>query len=118
MSDDHNSAARSRVRAGLELLVIAAALSPLLFVLEAVMPSRENTRLDELPQLLLSAGLMALATAGVARIAWAFVRERGVAEKNGKSMNRPKAEALPRERFDERSAGTRDDASQRQHTPV
>jgi len=67
---------RTGFRQGLKLLLIAGCLTPLIFLFEGLLPSRENTRIDELPQIVLTVGLLGLALAGVARMAYALLVER------------------------------------------
>lgn len=66
---------RKGIREGVKLLLIAACLSPLVFLLERLLPSRENTIIDELPQLVFSVSLMGLALTGLARIIYSALTE-------------------------------------------
>jgi hypothetical protein len=59
------------------MLLIAGCLTPLIFLLEGILPSRENTRIDELPQIALFVGLVGLSLAGIARMAFALLVEKG-----------------------------------------
>lgn len=64
------------LRFGLTLIGAAVTLVPALFMLEAVIPSRENSALDELPQLLTGMGITGLAVAGVLTVAYALLASR------------------------------------------
>ncbi len=75
-SDMSESPRKVGFRQGLVLLLASVALSPMVFVLEGLIPSRENTTLDELPSLLVTVAIVGLAVAGVARIAYALIAER------------------------------------------
>jgi len=67
---------RTGVRQGLKLLLIAGCLTPLIFLLEGILPSHENTIIDEMPQLVLTVSLLGLALTGVARITYSLLTER------------------------------------------
>jgi len=58
------------------MLAGAAVLSPFLFFLVDLVPSRENTSLDELPYMAFTTVLSALGVAGIARIGHALMTER------------------------------------------
>lgn len=76
MSDPmHDSPRRTGVRKGLKLVLIAGCSTPLMFLLEGILPGRENTRIDELPQIVLFVGLAGLTLAGIARVAYALLAE-------------------------------------------
>ena len=79
------------IRQGLVLIVASVALSPMLFVVEGLLPSRENTTLDELPSLLLTAAITGLALAGVARLAYAWLvhRQHGTTVAESKPQTAP-----------------------------
>ena len=70
------TATRPGVRQGLKLLLIAGCLTPLIFLVERLLPSRDNTIIDEMPQLVLTIGLFGLALTGVARILYSLLTER------------------------------------------
>lgn len=67
---------RPGVRQGLKLLLIAGCLTPLIFLFEGLLPSRENTIIDEMPQIVLTIGLFGLALTGMARIVYSLLTER------------------------------------------
>jgi hypothetical protein len=71
----HDSPRRTGFRQGLKLVLTAGCLTPLIFLLEGILPGRENTRIDELPQIVLFVGLVGLTLAGIARVAYAFLAE-------------------------------------------
>ena len=73
---DQDSPRRAGFRQGLKWLLIAGRLTPLIFLFEGLLPSRENTRMDELPQIVLTVGLLGLALAGVARMTYTLLVER------------------------------------------
>ena len=56
------------IRQGLTLLLIAGCLTPLIFLVEGILPSRENSVLDDLPQLAVTVGIVGLALAGAGRM--------------------------------------------------
>ena len=59
------------------MIVSSVILSPLITFVGALLPSRENTIIDELPAMALTWALIGLAIAGVARVGYALVAERG-----------------------------------------
>ncbi len=61
------------VRDGLKMLAGAVLLVPLLFLLEGLVPSIENSTVDELPRTLVALAAGILALAGIVRIAYAVV---------------------------------------------
>jgi hypothetical protein len=75
LDQDQDSPRRIGIRQGLRFLVAAGVLTPLIFVFEGLFPSLENTRIDELPQIVLGLVLTGLVLAGVARIAYALLAE-------------------------------------------
>lgn len=70
---------RIALREGIALVVGVAVVSPFLFAVVEILPSRENTRLDELPALAVSTALVGLALVGVARIGYALLAKRAQA---------------------------------------
>jgi hypothetical protein len=73
--DEVESPRRTGIRQGLKLILAAGILSPLIFFLEGLLPSRENTILDELPYFALTATLVGLAVAGAAKVIFALLME-------------------------------------------
>ena len=55
---------------------MAAVLSPFISILGRLMPSRENSIVDELPAELLTLAVVGLAAVGVARVVFALVATR------------------------------------------
>jgi hypothetical protein len=80
---------RHGVRQGLKLVLVAVCLSPLVFLLEGLLPSRENTIIDELPQLALMIIQLGLALSGIARITYSMLTEP-------RPLSRPPSPARPR----------------------
>lgn len=81
------------VRQGAKLL-LCLVLLPLHFVLEGLLPSVENTNLDELPQFVFDALLSVVMLAGLARILYAVTLERGAAKEFEESDDEARAPAL------------------------
>lgn len=78
-ADDHLSLRGQRVRSGLAWLAAAALLVPARTLLEGMMPSVENTVIDEVPALLLVIASGVFTMAGVARLIQAARTPRGFA---------------------------------------
>lgn len=76
LPDETESPRKAGVRTGLSMIVVSVILSPLITFVGALLPSRENTIVDELPAMALTAALIGLAIAGVARVGYALVAER------------------------------------------
>ena len=76
MSHEHKSSRKSGVRTGLAMIGAAVVLSPLVSVLGMLMPSRENTMMDELPAMLMSIALVGLGVAGAAKLVYSLVAEK------------------------------------------
>lgn len=69
------------IRQGVKLLLLCLVLLPLHFVVEGLLPSVENTNMDELPQFIVDALLWVILLAGFARISYALTFERGAVNK-------------------------------------
>lgn len=67
------------VRQGFKLLLLCLVLLPLHFVVEGLLPSVENTNMDELPQFIVDALLTSIMLGGLARMLYAVAFERGAA---------------------------------------
>lgn len=65
------------IRQGIKLLLLGVVLLPLHLVVEGLLPSVENTNMDELPHLIVDALLWVIVLAGLARILYAFAFNRG-----------------------------------------
>ena len=70
-----DSPRRSGIREGVVLITAAVVLSPVLFALSDLLPSRENTSWDELPSVLFSAVLVGMAVIGAVRIGYTLLTE-------------------------------------------
>jgi hypothetical protein len=64
------------IRQGIKLLLLCLVLLPLHMVTEGLLPSVENTNIDDLPHLLFDALLWVILLAGLARIFYALVFNR------------------------------------------
>ncbi|HEV2707855.1 MAG TPA: hypothetical protein VGV59_18190 [Pyrinomonadaceae bacterium] len=69
------SARQRGIRQGAKLVLLCLVLLPLHLLAEGLLPSVENTNLDELPQLVLDALLWVILLSGFARILYAMVFE-------------------------------------------
>ena len=77
LPDESESPRKVGLRTGLLMIVSSVMLSPLITFVGALLPSRENTIVDELPAMALTWALVGIAIAGVARVGYALVAERG-----------------------------------------
>lgn len=81
MFDDHSpsppSLRQQRIRSGLAWLAAAALLVPARMLLEGMVPSIENTVVDDVPTMLLVMASGVFAVAGVARLVQAMRTPRG-----------------------------------------
>jgi hypothetical protein len=69
------------IRQGVKLVILSVVLLPLYFIIETLLPSVENTNLDELPQLIFQALLSIILLSGIARIIYAFSFEQTLVKK-------------------------------------
>jgi len=76
MPYEQESPRKTGVRTGLVMVGAAVVLSPLVSVLGMLLPSRENTIVDELPAMLLSIALVGIGVAGLAKVVYALVAEK------------------------------------------
>src|SRR5262245_11924375 len=76
MSFEDESPRKKGVRTGLVMVGAAVVLSPFVSVLGMLIPSRENTIMDELPAMLLSIALVGLGIAGVGKIIYSALAEK------------------------------------------
>ena len=73
---EEESPRKRGVRTGLVMVGVAIVLSPLVSVFGMLLPSRENTIVDELPAMLLSIALVALAITGMANVVYSLIAHR------------------------------------------
>ena len=76
MHDHEESPRKSGARAGLVMIAAAIVASPLVSLLGRLLPSRENTIIDELPAMLLSWALLAIGASGAVKVVFSLLSER------------------------------------------
>jgi DNA-binding helix-hairpin-helix protein with protein kinase domain len=76
MHDSEGTSGKRGVRTGIAMIVMAIVASPLVSMLGRLLPSRENTIIDELPAMVLSWALLGIGVAGAVKVVFSVLAAR------------------------------------------